>query len=130
MRIRFLSDQVYETGGPGQGPRFAKGYILDEAGITAALGLTQDPTPAWAEAFLNRWLQRGVAVDDEAVPLDPTEPELELPPQVQKPNLSEMTRAELDALAAKRGVNITEAKNKADVIAAIELAEEMAGHDD
>lgn len=38
----------------------------------------------------------------------------------------EMTRAELDKLAEDRGVDIKEAKNKADVIAALQLADEAA----
>jgi hypothetical protein len=38
--------------------------------------------------------------------------------------LEEMSRKELDALAAERGVDISEAKNKGDVIAALELAAE------
>lgn len=29
MRIEFAFDTVYETQGPGQGPRFAKGDIVD-----------------------------------------------------------------------------------------------------
>jgi len=36
----------------------------------------------------------------------------------------EMTRAELDDLAASRGVDVKEAKNKGDVIAALQLADE------
>lgn len=38
----------------------------------------------------------------------------------------EMTRAELDAVAAERGVDVREAKNKGDVIAALQLADESA----
>ena len=40
--------------------------------------------------------------------------------------LEDMTRAQLDALAAERGVDIKDAKNKGDVIAALELAAEAA----
>lgn len=38
--------------------------------------------------------------------------------------LEKMTRAELDALAAERGIDISEAKNKADVIAALNLRDD------
>src|SRR5690348_8266035 len=38
-------------------------------------------------------------------------------------DLNKMTRADLDALAAERGVDITEAKNKGDVIELLEKAE-------
>lgn len=59
MRIRFLSDQVYETEGPNRGPRFEAGTVLDVAEVGAALG--RAVTPEWAEGFLRRWEQRGVA---------------------------------------------------------------------
>jgi hypothetical protein len=39
------------------------------------------------------------------------------------PDLDKMTRAELDALAAERGVDIAEAKNKGDVIDLLKKAE-------
>lgn len=60
MRIRFLSDQVYEMAGPGKGPRFPKGLILDAADVGKALGM-DEVSGAYCEAFLSRWLQRGVA---------------------------------------------------------------------
>ncbi len=44
-------------------------------------------------------------------------------PAGDKP-LEEMTRKELDALAAERGVDVSDARNKGDVIAALELAAE------
>jgi hypothetical protein len=40
-------------------------------------------------------------------------------------NLDDLKRDELDALAAERGVDISEAKNKGDVIAALQLADEQ-----
>lgn len=129
MRIRFLSDQIYETEGPGKGPMFAKGLVLAEDDVVKALQLKKEPTPEWVEGFLNRWLQRGVAVDHDAVPDDPvTEPAPEDAP-VKKLDLATLTRVELDELAAKRGVDISEAKNKGDVIAALELAEELGEND-
>lgn len=39
---------------------------------------------------------------------------------------ADMKRDELDALAAERGIDISEAKNKGDVIAALQLADETA----
>lgn len=69
MRIRFLSDQVYESSGPGKGPRFPKGLILDAADVGKALGVAE-ASDAYSEAFLSRWLQRGVAeeVDGRSKP--------------------------------------------------------------
>jgi hypothetical protein len=107
MRIRFLSNQVYETAGPGNGPRFAKGYVLDGKDVAAALGLKYEPSPEWVEGFLNRWLQRGVAVDHDAVPEDPPAVEPEVVEQVEKTQLSKLTRAELDDLAGKRGIDVS-----------------------
>src|SRR4051794_15173825 len=102
MRIRFLSNQVYETAGPGKGPRFAKGDVLDGKDVGAALNLKDEPSPAWVEGFLNRWLQRGVAVDHDAVQEDPAVVEPEVVEQVEKTDLTKLTRAELDDLAAAK----------------------------
>jgi|GEM_PF-6337340 len=125
MRIRFLSDQIYETGGPGKGPSFAAGSTLDEAGVAMALGLRSEPSPQWIEGFLNRWLQRGVAVDADAFAETPHLAK-DTQQDDKKVDLTGLTRPELDALAAERGVDISEAKNKADVIAALELAAESS----
>lgn len=46
MRIRFTARQVYETGGPGLGPVFEPGEVVD---------LRDD--------LARRWLRRGVAVE-------------------------------------------------------------------
>jgi hypothetical protein len=111
MRIRFLSDQVYESAGPNKGPTFTKGEVLEPGDVTKKLGLAKEPTPEWIDGFMNRWLQRKVAVDHDAVPVETTD-------------FSKMTRAQLDALAEERGVDVSGASTKADVIAALELAEE------
>jgi hypothetical protein len=124
MRIRFLSNQVYETDGPGKGPTFAKGTVLDESEVAKALDLKKEPTPEWVEGFLNRWLQRGVAVNHDAGPEDPEVVEDDIVEQVEKTDLNKLTRAELDAIAAQRGVDVSDARTKADVIAALELAAE------
>jgi hypothetical protein len=122
MRIRFLSDQVYETGGPKKGPKFEKGSVLDESEVGEALGLKQ-PSAEWVDGFMNRWLQRGVAVDHDAVPDDPPPAVDPAVDQIEKTDLTKLTRGELDELAAKRGIDISAAKNKADVIVAIEQAD-------
>lgn len=125
MRIRFISDQIYETGGPGKGPKFPAGHVLDADGIQAALGLTEPPTPEWSRRFLHRWVQRGVAHDvdgcspESEVALTAAGPAVPLPEDLEK-----MSRAALDDLAAARGVDISDAKNKGDVIAALQLAAE------
>lgn len=61
MRIRFTEDCIYETGGPGVGPKFEKGLVLDAADVGKVLG--QDVPDGYPEAFLQRWLQRNVAVE-------------------------------------------------------------------
>ncbi|TPJ60829.1 Rho termination factor N-terminal domain-containing protein [Mesorhizobium sp. B2-6-1] len=79
----------------------------------------------------------GVVVNQEFIPNLPAARSFalalaghEVPPadpvEVNDPDedLEKMTRAELDALAAERGVDISEAKNKGDVIAALQLAAE------
>lgn len=125
MRIRFLSKQIYENGGPGKGPLFPAGYVLDAAGVKDALGLADDPSADWALGFLHRWLQRGVAVIDDGATIDPPAVVDTVVEQVVKTDLASLTRAQLDDLAEKRGVDISEARNKGDVIAALELAEEL-----
>lgn len=59
-RIRFLSTQIFETGGPGKGPKFEGGFVLDEADVGKALGNVV--TPDYAKGFLDRWVRRNVAV--------------------------------------------------------------------
>lgn len=44
-------------------------------------------------------------------------------PSEPEPDLDAMTRAELDALAVERGVDVSKAGNKAEVIAALKAAE-------
>lgn len=116
MRIRFLSDQIYESGGPGKGPVFAKDSILDEADVGRALGMDEQPSPEWSKAFLNRWVQRGVAVDarDEDIATAAAGNDIDL---------VKLTRSDLEALAADKGIDISAAKNKADIIGLIEKAQ-------
>lgn len=47
-------------------------------------------------------------------------------PAGDKKGYDDMSRAELDKLAEDRGVDVKDAKNKADVIAALQLADEAA----
>jgi hypothetical protein len=64
MRIRFTHDAIYETEGPGKGPRFAAGEVHD-----------------FTVNFANRWLRRGLAVLAEDVEASGTlVAEVELPP--------------------------------------------------
>lgn len=128
MRIRFLSTQIYESA-PGKGPTFEAGSILASDEVREKLGLQYQPTDEWLQAFMNRWLQRGVAVDADAADDAPVGPASETEvveddDEDQVVDLTTLTRAELDALAAERGVDVSEAKNKGDVIAALELAAE------
>lgn len=122
-RIRFLSDQIFETDGPGKGPKFAAGFVLDETDVAKHLGMAAMPE-GYAEGFLNRWLQRGVAepIDGRTPATEVATPEVE---DGEPIDLEKMTRAELDALAAEREVDISDCKNKGDVIAALELAAEV-----
>ena len=118
-RIRFLSDQVFDTGAPGKGPAFAKGSTLRAEEVAQALG--QRVTEAYAEGFLERWLRRGVAVrigDDE--------PDAVAEPERAAVDYDRLTRAELDALAADRGLDVSGARNKGDVIAALTRADDAA----
>ncbi len=118
MRIRFLSDQIYETDGPGKGPRFAAGFVIDGAEVQNALGLKKEPDPAWIEGWLGRWTQRGVAeevgddVSTGAPSDDPVNP------------YEGLTVKALTALAEERKIDLGDATKKADIIAAIQLADE------
>lgn len=117
MRIEFLSDQQYESGGPGKGPTFQKGQILDADTIVSASD--GEVTMDWAQSFLNRWVQRCVA---RLVDADYTGPGPEADSDgaaADLPDLEKLTRAELDGLAAERGVDVSAARSKADVIAAL-----------
>jgi hypothetical protein len=59
MRIRFLSDQIYETAGPGKGPKLAAGTEVDLVDVGDVIG--RPVAPEFAASWLQRWLQRGVA---------------------------------------------------------------------
>lgn len=125
MRIRFLKDQIYETGGPGKGPRFETGFVLDGEAVQQVLGLAERPSDEFIEAFLRRWLQRKVAdvVDGRTPASDPVETAANT--DAPLPDMEKLTRHELDDLAAARGVDISDARNKGDVIAALQLAAEQ-----
>lgn len=152
MRIRFSSEQVYETGGPGKGPRFPSGFVLD---IHAVPEILNDAAMSKenAAAFLRRWVNRGVAeaVGNDVAAWDPSQvnhaPGVSAT-QVVRPfgterhgrpaegldgddsgggvseeiDFNKLTRAQLDALAEERKVDIADAKNKEDVIAALKTA--------
>ena len=128
MRIRFLRDEIYEQGGPGKGPKFAAGFVLDAADVQKVLGLSEAPTDEWTESFLKRWVQRRAAevVDGRTPASEPVEAAANVDAPLPD-DLEKLTRAELNELAVTRGVDISDAHNKADVIAALELAAETEG---
>lgn len=124
MRIRFLSDQIYHQGGPKSGPQFPAGTVIDADDVQSALKLADAPSPEWVEAWLNRWVQRGVAeVVDGRTPAT-THDDAGGRADGEAVDLASMTRVQLDALAVERGVDISDCRNKGDVIAALELAAE------
>lgn len=57
MRVRFLKDAVYETEGPGKGPRFDAGSEHD-----------------MREDLARRWVNRGLAVEVAEPAAAPAEP--------------------------------------------------------
>lgn len=118
-KIRFLSDQVYDTGAPGKGPAFAAGSTLSIGDVGAKLGV--EVSDEYAAGFLQRWVNRNVAVFDDGTDAPDVGQTTDADEGIV---YSDLTRAELDALAAKRGVDISDAKNKGDVIAALELSDE------
>jgi len=123
MRIRFLSEQVYEQGGPSKGPRFPKDFVLDANGIKEALGMDEDPSDEWKKAFLNRWTQRRVAVEvDDRTPASDANLAVANAGAPLPDDLDRMSRSALDELASARGVDISAAKNKVDVIKALQAS--------
>jgi uncharacterized protein with von Willebrand factor type A (vWA) domain len=123
-RIRFLSQQIFDTGAPGKGPTFPEGAVLDSAEVADALGLNE-VTPEYAEGFLRRWLNRGVAEEvDQRTPTSMERAEDADTEEMESQAYDTLTRAQLDALAEGRGIDISTAKNKADVVAALKAADE------
>lgn len=86
-RIRFLSAQVYDTGGPGKGPKFPAGFVLDQADVGKVLDTKV--TDEWAEGFLRRWVRRNAAeYVDGRTPASAPEPAADATPadkQTQPP---------------------------------------------
>jgi hypothetical protein len=134
-RIRFKADEIFENIGPGKGPLFPKDFVLDEKDVGAALKIRHDETHA--ASFIDRWVNMGLAdrVGDDVPPSDPKSiavvggpvaaPIVQAAdPQVEKVDLSKLSRVQLDELAEKRGIDVSAAKTKADVIAALELDED------
>lgn len=62
MRIKFLRNEVYRA---GNCPSFKAGQVVDEADLRKVLALDEAPTEEFARAWLNRWVQRGVAQWDD-----------------------------------------------------------------
>lgn len=90
-----------------KGPRGVNakgGAVLLDPGQTAEVEVSE----AEAADLSKEWFRVGKAKDEGAK------------------SYEDMSRAELDALAGTRGVDIKDAKNKGDVIAALQLADEQA----
>jgi hypothetical protein len=100
-RIRFNSDQIYETGGFGKGPKFAKDFVLDGNDVGKALFIDK-PSDEFVDKFLDRWVRRGVAeyVDGRAKASDPGEvtkvDEAPEPPKVSVPLGTSQGRPHID----------------------------------
>lgn len=123
MRIRFLSEQVYEQGGPNIGPRFPEGFVLDEGDVAKVLGLKEEPTADWSRGFLNRWIQRRVAeaVDDKTAATSVAE--IGSGRTAKSVDLTRMTRAQLESVARQRKVDVSKAKTRGDVLAALQKSD-------
>lgn len=69
-----------------------------------------------------------ITVDGDTVPASLTNKVAIINPENggEPKTYEQMSRAELDALAADRAIDIKDAKNKPDVIAALQLADEAA----
>jgi hypothetical protein len=115
-RIRFLSRQVYDTGAPGKGPVFEEGRILDSSEVASVLGLDQ-VSDEYAAGWLRRWVSRNAAV---FVSADEVEKQDDTPAEDGETDLKKLNRAQLDALAAEKGIDAGSAKTKAEVMALIE----------
>jgi hypothetical protein len=134
-RIRFKADEIFESIGPGKGPLFPKDFVLDENDVGVALGVRQDS--AHAASFVDRWVNMGLAVrvGDDVAASDPKSIEIvggpavapvlvEPPTQVEKTDLTKLSRVELEAVAEQRGIDVSAAKNKGEIIAALDLGED------
>lgn len=113
MRIKFTEDALYETEGYNKGHTFKKGEVHD---------FTDRPD------FAQRWISRGkaVAIDDvskfkpitRATSKDDRVAEAQAEPLPE--DLEKLTKAELEELAASRGVDLSDARTKAEIIAKLE----------
>ena len=120
MKIRFLSEQVFERDGPGKGPRFPAGSVLDARDVGDAL--SRDVSREYATSFLERWVRRGVAeyVDDRAP--EGSVPSADDDVGANADGLTDLTVAALKDIAATEAVDLGAASKKEDIIAAIRAA--------
>lgn len=126
MRIRFLSDQIFETGGPRKGPRFAAGFVLDEADVAAALGLDAVESD-YAKGFLRRWVNRGVAEEvDRRTPTSAEKDAQDLAEQMAADQVEAKRLADEKVAAEKAAIEKAAADKAAADRAANEAAAEKA----
>lgn len=120
-KIRFLRDQVYETGGPGKGPRFPAGTTLTLSGVAKAIG--SEVTKEWAEGFLQRWIKRGAAEDvsnESAADRKAAEEAAET--ARRDPSEAQRRVDALLALASENGVEVAASSSEEQIVAALTSA--------
>lgn len=117
-KIRFLTDQVYETEGPNKGPKFAEGSTLAINGVGKAL--SREVSEDWAKQFLDRWVRRGAAIYTDGREVRAEEKSSATEPKA----LADMSAKELKAYATENNIDIGDAKKPEDILAAIQLAAE------
>lgn len=113
MKIKFTKDTIYKSGPRAEWPRYKAGDVHE-----------------FEEDHAQRWLRRGVAKvwDHAAQKAEKEEAERQAEVEAQQkasdgsPDLNKLTRAELELLAADRKVDITQAKNKGEIIEALDKA--------
>lgn len=120
-KIRFLSDQVYDTGGRGKGPRFEAGSTLTLSGVSKALG--HDVSKDWAEGFLHRWVKRSVAVDiTNETPAERKAAEAAFDTGRQDALDAQQRVEDLLALASEKGVQIADGATEDQILTALKEA--------
>jgi hypothetical protein len=114
MKIKFTENALYETDGYRKGHTFKAGEVHD-----------------FPDHFAQRWIRRGAAVEVDSAPrfkpltrvVGKEEGEAaEQPAPEPLPDLETMTKADLEEFATGRGVDLSGARTKADIIEAIEAS--------
>lgn len=113
MKVKFTKDAVYKAGPRAEWPKYKAGEIYD-----------------FDDDHAQRWVRRGVAIVYDAAAKKAEQEEAARLAAIEKtekandpsPDLSKLTRAELDLIAADRGVDISQARNKGEVVDILEKA--------